>query len=88
MLRTPDLLLYLDVVVPEGGLAVLGVSVVVEHSVRFLLSVVPPGRVAVMDGSVDGPGGQSWNSHGDSDDGGRGQDLPPHSGLKMYRVTV
>ena len=71
--------LYLDVGVPEGRLAVLSVPVVIENPVRLLLGVHPPGWVPVVNGPVDGPGGQGGDAHGNGDDGGRRQDFPPHS---------
>ena len=50
----------------------------VEDSVTFVLSVVSPHGVPVVDGAVDGPAGQGGDEPDHGDDGERGDNFPPH----------
>ena len=69
---------YLDVFLPERWLTVLDIPEVVEDSVTFVLSVVSPHGVPVVDGAVDGPAGQGGDEPDHGDDGERGDNFPPH----------
>ena len=65
----PKFCLYLDILLPEGGLAVLGVPEVVEDPVWRLLGVIPLHGVPVMDRPVDGPARQGGDGPDHGDDG-------------------
>ena len=69
---------YLDISLPEGGLAVLSIPEVVEDSMGTALGVISLHGVPVMEAPVEGAACQGGDAEHRGDDGKRGDDLPPH----------
>ena len=69
---------YLDISLPEGGLAVLSIPEVVEDSMGTALGVISLHGVPVMEAPVEGAACQGGDAEHRGDDGERGDDLPPH----------
>merc|ERR1719370_1019574 len=73
-----SLLVLPDIGLPEAGLAVLHVPLVVAHGHGSVVGIVAPVGEAVMDGSVPCPACQCGDAGNPGDEGKGGDDLPPH----------
>merc|ERR1719378_1871366 len=78
------LLVLPDIGLPEAGLAVLHVPLVVVHCHGGVVRIVAPVREAVVDSPVPGPAGQCGDAGNPGDEGEGGSMAYQHQAVSLF----